>query len=148
MTKSSIVMEPVNRKKAPQQEIVEINRVGSWGRVTYQHKLSCGHVEIRKRPSSAPRIACTWCVQAERKDEELRALAIREPESLEIPDDDIRPAGLETAEGEAVAIKAAIVRALGCGAEAVDVVLEDNDGTLEVSGAIVFLDAIQARSYL
>ena len=141
-------MEPVNRKKAPQQEVVEIRRVGSWGRVTYQHKLACGHVESRKRPSTAPKIACTWCVQAERKDEELKALAIRQPDLIDIPDEDILPAGLETAEEEAVAIKAAIVRALGCAAEAVDVVLEDNEGTLEVSGAIVFLDALQARSYL
>lgn len=141
-------MEPVNRKKAPQQEVVEIQRIGSWGRVTYQHKLACGHIEIRKRPSPAPKIACTWCVQAERKEEELKALAIRTPDTLEPLDDDIRPAGLETAEEEAVAIKAAIVRALGCAPEAVDVVLEDNDGTLEVSGAIVFLDAIQARSYV
>lgn len=142
-------MEPVNRKKAPQQDVVEIQRIGSWGRVTYQHKLACGHIETRKRPSPAPKIACTWCVQAERKDEELKALAVRSQElSVDLGDDDIRPAGLETAEEEAVAIKAAIVRALGCAAEAVDVVLEDNDGTLEVSGAIVFLDALQARRYL
>ena len=139
-------MEPVNRKKAPQQDVVEIIRIGAWGRVTYQHKLACGHTESRKRPSSATRIACTWCVRAEAKGKELQAL-VAPPEPREQDDDeDYEVAGLENAEKEALAIKLAIAAALGCPEDAIDVVLEDLDGTLELAGVVVFLDPTQARA--
>ena len=57
-------MNPVNRKQAPQQTVVSISRYGQWGKVEYAHKLDCGHTEIRKRATRAPKIACEQCVKA------------------------------------------------------------------------------------
>lgn len=52
-------------RSAPRQAIVRIDRVGPWGRVEYHHVLGCGHVEVRKRASRAPVVACGGCVLAE-----------------------------------------------------------------------------------
>jgi phenylpyruvate tautomerase PptA (4-oxalocrotonate tautomerase family) len=61
-------------------------------------------------------------------------------------EEDYEVAGLENAEKEALAIKLAIAAALGCPEDAIDVVLEDLDGTLELAGVVVFLDPTQARA--
>jgi hypothetical protein len=62
----------VNKKSAPQKHVVSIDRVGEWGKRVYHHKLECGHVEIRNRASTAPKIACTWCVIGEQKGKEFK----------------------------------------------------------------------------
>lgn len=52
----------VSRKQAPRQLVVEVERVGAWGDVTYRHRLACGHVEVRKRPAPADHISCMFCL--------------------------------------------------------------------------------------
>ena len=73
----------INKKSAPQKNIVSIDKQGAWGDVSYYHKLECGHIEVRKRASTAPKIACTWCVIGEEKGRELKALTIIQPPTLE-----------------------------------------------------------------
>lgn len=138
----------MNLKKAPQKEVLSIERTGSWGNVEYRHRLACGHTEIRKRPSPKDRIACSWCVVAKEKNEELSALAARhEPEAAyEVPleiavyDADIAN------EVDAGLLRAGLVAALGCTPESVEVVLEvDEDGVLAARYVVVFLDLPTAR---
>jgi hypothetical protein len=54
----------INKKSAPQNSVVDIIRQGQWGGVVYLHKLSCGHLEPRKRPAKTEKIACSMCVKA------------------------------------------------------------------------------------
>lgn len=138
----------VNKKQAPQQEILSIERTGSWGKVEYRHRLVCGHTEIRKRPSSAPKIACALCVIAKEKAVELRALAnTRRPEYAPIPDSpDIIVD--ETIEEELYAqkLQGALASVLGCPADAIDVIMYLNeDGVVSAQYVQIFLDMHNAR---
>ena len=54
-------MPEVNKKAAPQREVLEIGRIGGYGGIEYRHRLSCGHTEVRKRKAQAKYIACTLC---------------------------------------------------------------------------------------
>ena len=54
----------INKKSAPQNTVIDIIRKGQWGDVVYLHKLSCGHMEPRKRPAKTEKIACSMCVMA------------------------------------------------------------------------------------
>ncbi len=85
-------------------------------------------------------------MRAEQKGLELAALVVP-PKQYEPDDEDqYEVAGLESSEREALAIKTAVAAALGCPEDAVDVVLEDMDGALDIAGVIVFLDPSQARA--
>lgn len=134
----------VNKKSAPQHDILEIKRVGEWGKLEYHHRLSCGHTEIRKRPSKAPKIACAWCVIASDKQRELKALTIIQPPIVEeVWDfyddtvvDEVRLANL----------RSGVAYALGCSQENIEVVASiDDDGNLRVNYVSVFLDYEQAQ---
>lgn len=132
----------MNLKKAPQKEVLSIDRTGEWGKVEYHHRLSCGHTEMRKRPSTAPKIACSWCVVAGEKQEELRALAIRETVMTEVPLDDIVVYDDDFEhEIDAGRLRAGLVSALGVQPEAVEVVSEvDESGDLSARYVVLFLD--------
>lgn len=52
----------VSRKQAPRREVLEIKKIGDWGDVTYSHILGCGHIEVRKRASTASHISCMFCL--------------------------------------------------------------------------------------
>lgn len=141
-------MDDISRKKAPKRDVVEITRSGDWGNVVYQHRLSCGHVESRKRVAPAAQMACTWCVVAERKGDELRTLLTPQPRAEMVIDvtDMIDVASPDIAADEdAMRLKGSLSRSLGVPADAIDVVLEDADGQLSVSYAVVFLSAADAQ---
>lgn len=139
--------DEINLKKAPQNEVLSIEKTGSWGNFQYRHRLACGHTEVRKRPSSAPKIACSWCVVAADKKQELEVLAtspaadiLEVPLDLAVYDPDL------DGEIEAGRLKAGLVSRLGCPAEAVEPVLEvGDDGVLTVSYVVVYLDVRTAR---
>lgn len=137
----------VNRKSAPQREVLDIERTGSWGIVEYRHRLACGHTEVRKRPSRAPKIACTLCVVAVAKEEELKALALAVPDrSAPSPDIDVVADEIAEAEVDAQQLKAALSASLDCPIDAVDVVMEMGDNnSLSVSFVHIFLDIATAR---
>ena len=134
----------INRKSAPQHEILEIKRVGEWGKLEYHHRLSCGHVEIRKRPSKAPKVACGWCVVATEKQKELRALTIVQPPILE----EVWDFYDETIVDEVIVanLRSGVAGALGCSQENIEVVATvDDNGDLRVNYVSVFLDYEQAK---
>jgi len=137
----------VNLKKAPRRAIVEIDRTGSWGQVQYEHRLDCGHIEVRKRASTADFLACSSCVLAAEHENRQR----RQREQLDRidPDDmvlDPLGAGLAMSERDAAKIKAGLAARFGVSIEAVDVAVDDADGELKLSYAVVVLSADEIRS--
>jgi len=134
----------VNKKSAPQKNIVSIEKQGGWGDVSYYHKLECGHIEVRKRASTAPKIACTWCVIGEQKGKELRALTIVQPPTLEEVWDFYDETTSE--EVDVAKLRAGVANAVGCAQESVEVVsIVDEENVLRVSYVTVFLDFETAK---
>jgi len=140
--------EPISRKAAPRRRVVEISRTGSWGRVEYEHRLDCGHIERRKRAASTEEMACTGCVLAEKHQKNLNEQVDNDQfdEYSSILDQLAHQVAMS--EREAAVIKAALVSTFGVSPEAVDVVLEDDDGTLNLSYAVVLLSADEIRLIL
>lgn len=125
-------------RRAPRRQIKEIQKVGTWGNIEYRHILSCGHIEIRPRASRAPKLACAWCLRAEDKQMEMLALTQSPPPIV----DDI---DFSNEEQEVQMIRAAIAKRLNVSSEAVDVVVRDTGGRLEIINVRVFLSASEAR---
>ncbi len=122
------------RRRSPRRKITEIKRVGAWGDVSYHHVLSCGHTEIRKRASSTNELACAWCLRAEQKDSEIRALTRFRPIKTEdeaLADDEVK---IERA-------RAALAARFAVPVDAVDVLSEDISGQLIIRSATIFLSA-------
>ena len=134
----------VNKKSAPQKNILSIEKQGGWGDVSYYHKLECGHIEIRKRASAAPKIACTWCVIGEQKGKELKALTLVQPPTLEEVWDFYDETTSE--EVDVAKLRAGVANAVGCSQESVEVVsVIDEENILRVSYVTVFLDFETAK---
>lgn len=126
------------RRKAPRREVKEIRRVGSWGNVEYHHVLVCGHIEKKPRASSAPKIACAWCLRTEAK--ELEMVALTQTVRPQIDDEN-----LASEETEVKMAQASIASQFGVRADAVDVVTKDVDGVLQIRYATVFLTEKDVR---
>jgi len=136
-----VAQPPVSKKAAPRRQVVRVDRTGSWGRVEYEHVLSCGHVERRKRIAPSSEIACVACVLAEKHQKNMadQANAGSTDEHSSILDQ--LEHQLAMSEREAAIIKAALVSRFQVMPEAVDVVLEDDGGTLSLSYAVILLSA-------
>lgn len=134
----------VNKKSAPQKKIVSIDKQGGWGDVSYYHKLECGHIEVRKRASTAPKIACTWCVLGEEKGKELRALTLVQPPTLEEVWDFYDSTINE--EVDIAQLRAGLASAIGCPQDSVEVVAEVvENNVLKVMYVNIFLDLETAK---
>lgn len=135
----------INKKSAPQHEIIEIKRLGEWGKLEYHHRLSCGHTEVRKRPSKAPKIACTWCVVAEEKQRELKVLTVVSPPvEYEQVWDFFDPISVD--EIVIANIRSGVANFIGCEQESVEVISSvDDEGNLRVNYVTVILDLEQAK---
>ena len=128
----------VNLKKAPRRKIVDISRIGAWGRVEYHHKLECGHVEARKRAQTAETMACSGCVLSE--EYEKRSEAPPEDPNEEILD--FLGSELAVNEKTAQSLKVEIGRAMNLTTDAIEVVLDiDEQGQQALSGAVILLSA-------
>lgn len=127
-------------RRAPRRDVVEIRRVGGWGSVSYHHVLSCGHIEKRPRASTAPKLACVWCLRAEEVKNTMTSLAIAPPRNTSIDDDE-----LATIETEAQMMKASLSSQFGIPIDAVDVVMADEAGNLRVRYATIFLTERDVR---
>lgn len=131
----------VNRKAAPRQPIVRIDRTGPWGRVMYEHVLACGHTEIRKRAAKAPVMACSGCVIA--ADHEAEITALKDGGGTtgtveEFVDYDQEQVDLDLVAGRLTARIAAL---LGVGSDDVDIRMElDLAGRLSITGVTVHTD--------
>lgn len=127
-------------RRAPRRDVVEIRRVGGWGSVTYHHVLSCGHIEQRPRATSAPKLACVWCLRAEKVESTMASLAIAQPRNTFIDDDEL--ASIET---ETQMMKASLSAHFGIPIDAVDVVMTDDAGNLRMRYATIFLTERDVR---
>lgn len=126
-------------KAAPRREVVAVERKGDWGDVTYHHQLVCGHTEVRKRPAKADQIACESCLLAKQYVPGTTPLA---PSSVPVADDMVDPVQVEIAyvEGRAGRMRAGLASYLRVPLDAVDVVVGDVDGRLQVLSAVVHLE--------
>ncbi len=124
-------------RKAPRRDVVEISREGAWGRVKYKHLLSCGHTEIRPRAATTPKLACAWCLKAEAKNQEMKALGAG-VQTIQI--DDINEK-LAAEEIDISRTKAIIATRFQIPIEAIDVVATDVNGNLVIQHALLFLSA-------
>jgi len=122
------------RRRSPRRKIIRIEKIGKWGDVTYHHHLSCGHMESRKRASPTNEIACPWCLKAEEKDKELRAMT-RNPVVLAFDD------ALADEEIKIERARAAVASRFGVPQDAVDIKSEDVLGLLVIRSATVYLSA-------
>lgn len=134
-------MPDLSRKQAPRREIVEVIRAGDWGEVEYRHRLSCGHTEVRKRPSPKSHIACVGCLASRELDRRLgepASVPRGDPldQIVDAPMDDIAAMEIEVAK-----IKAGIATRFSVPLEAVDPV----SGPDGIAYVVVFLDAPTAR---
>lgn len=124
-------------RRAPKRDVVDITRTGAWGQVRYIHKLSCGHVESRSRAATTPSLACAWCLRAEQKNLEMKALSapssptpIREEQSLSV---------FETGVDK---MRAVIASRFLVPQDAIDITVVDENGELIIKSAVVFLSPI------
>ena len=143
MHPSSIVLL-MGKRQAPKREIKEIRRVGAWGKVNYEHILECGHTERLPRASRAIKIACSWCVKAEEKDEELRSLVPKPRLLMDIFDEDDMSSG----EVEVSRTRASLASILGIPQDAVEILAIDSLGVLEIRSAYIFLSASDIRKVI
>lgn len=128
----------ISRKAAPKQEVLEIERVGEWGKVTYRHRLVCGHTDVRKRPAPASHIACMMCLyERERPTPALPQVVA----PLGDADFDVFDA-YAGSEQNAARVQAGIATRFGVSNDAVDVV---TDAFGRISYVLVFLDAATAE---
>lgn len=128
-------MMTTEHRKAPRRSIVEISREGAWGRVKYKHLLSCGHIEVRPRAATSPTLACAWCLRAEEKDNEMKALGAG---AQLINTSDINEK-LANEEIDISRTKAIIAARFQIPIEAIDVVVADINGNLVIQHALLFL---------
>lgn len=122
------------RRRSPRRKITQIAKIGSWGNILYHHHLSCGHIEVRKRPAPTDQIACAWCLRVEEKNEEFKKF--KKPSMFSVSensivDDEIR---IERS-------RAAIASNFGVPIDAVDVAVEDLSGQLIIMGATIYLSS-------
>lgn len=142
--------EEISKKASPRRDVVRIEKEGPWGRVEYVHHLSCGHQERRKRASKTPVIACTWCVVAEKQGEVLKSLGSAPTLVTSTDDDTTDPmhSTLAVSEREIAKLKANLASHFGVSLEAVDVIVEDEDGRLSISYGVIFLSAGDIKALL
>ena len=122
------------RRKSPRRKITQVDKTGSWGNVSYHHHLSCGHIEIRKRPAATDQIACPWCLRAEEKNEEFKKF--KKPSIFSITENNIIDDEIRIERS-----RAAIASNFGVPIDAVDVSVEDLSGQLIIMGATIYLSS-------
>ena len=137
-------MNPVNRKQAPQQTVVSISRYGQWGKVEYAHKLDCGHTEIRKRATRAPKIACEQCVKANTAKQMLSTFVPAPRLDDDLTWQDEIASSIAKVEQDVGRLRARLASRFGIGPESIDVITEETIAGTEISYVLIVLDAAQA----
>lgn len=125
-------------RRAPRRDVVSIERTGRWGQVTYQHKLSCGHVESRQRPAQSPTLACAWCLRINTLDKDFKAITAPQT-PIHVKKEEQSIVDLEM---DVEKLRAGIASKFSVPIDAVDISVQDIHGELVVTSAIVFLSAI------
>lgn len=137
-------------KQAPRREILEVTRVGDWGEVSYEHRLSCGHVEIRKRKSPKTHIGCLGCVKAADFEAAVTSVTVVPVESVSRSDnpDWNLVEEIASVESQVERLRAAIAAHNGISGDSVDVVISQATTRPEVSYVLAFIDANAAMRIL
>ena len=125
-------------RKSPRRSVERIERLGGWGKVKYHHHLECGHIEVRNRASTAPKIACVWCLKTAERDAEWKNPGAAEKNSIISID---YAADLGQDELVIEQTRAALARELSVPSDVIDIVAVDAGGNLEIQSALVFLSA-------
>jgi hypothetical protein len=125
-------------RKAPRRKVVEIRKTGTWGNIQYTHVLECGHSEKRARAASSKELACVMCLRMKSKEIEMSSLA--KPKVVDVNYD----INVNSTETLAQRIRAGIASNFRIPHEAIDVVMQDNAGNLEISSVVVFLSSADA----
>lgn len=121
----------MTRRIGPRRRIVQIARTGRYGNVEYSHLLECDHVEVRKRASRAPEIACGACVAGQPMPAPLGSLAPTETwDSL-----------MASAEHAGAVAQAAVAKRLGVDLDAVNIHMADGAAGAKIVGATIYLSA-------
>jgi hypothetical protein len=142
-------MANVNKKSAPQHEVIEIIKHGSWGRVEYIHKLKCGHAEVRKRVASTPRLACVSCVKAAEATHMLSELA--KPPSVYLDSSEIHDeiaADIASTEQDIARLRADIASKLGVDSDAIDMIIDETTESPSIVQVVIFMDTYQAIAFV
>lgn len=133
----------MSKKQAPQQTVVSISKYGEWGKVEYAHKLECGHTEVRKRASRAPKIACEQCVKANTARQMLSKFVPIKVEDEFVWEDDVA-SSIAKLEQDIGRLRAGIASKFNIGPESIDVITEETEEGARVSYVVIILDAEQA----
>lgn len=133
----------MSKKQAPQQTVVSISRYGEWGKVEYAHRLECGHTEIRKRATRAPKIACEQCVKANAAKQMLSKFVPVKVEDDFSWEDEIA-SSIAKIEQDIGRLRAGIASKFNIGPESIDVITEETEEGARVSYVVIILDAEQA----
>jgi hypothetical protein len=133
----------LSKKQAPQQTVVSISKYGEWGKVEYAHKLECGHTEVRKRASRAPKIACEQCVKANTARQMLSKFVPIKVEDEFVWEDDVA-SSIAKLEQDIGRLRAGIASKFNIGPESIDVITEETEEGARVSYVVILLDAEQA----
>jgi len=124
-------------RRAPKREVVEITRTGAWGQVRYIHKLSCGHAESKPRAATTSSLACAWCLRAEQKNLEIKALS--SPSSFTVLKEEQSLSAFETGVDK---MRAVIASKFSVPQDAIDINVVDENGELIIKSAVVFLSSL------
>ncbi len=136
----------VSLKAAPRRQVLEVSRTGDWGEVRYRHRLECGHVEVRRRPSSSETIACSSCMTEGRLRDKV---AFMQGIDDSIPDEQDRLSyEFAVVESNAVRVRGAIAAKLGIPLDCVDVLVSDFGGKMSIASATVHMDGPMAMEML
>ena len=120
-------------RKSPRKKVISVKKVGTWGSVTYEHLLSCGHVETRPRKASTKALACAWCFKSLNMGKQMLQLGsgtsyVEEDSSSE--------------EFRINSIKASIAARFNVSLDSVDVVSAFENQELKIQYATVFLSSL------
>lgn len=55
----------MSKRQFPKRSVVSVEKTGVYPNVWWEHRLSCGHLERRKRKAPAVKVACSQCGAAE-----------------------------------------------------------------------------------
>jgi hypothetical protein len=120
-------------RKSPRKKVISVKRVGAWGDVSYEHLLSCGHVETRPRKASTKALACAWCFKSLNMGKQLLQLGSGTAYIEEDSSSD---------ESRINSIKASIAARFSVSLESVDVVSTLENSELKIQYATVFLSSV------
>ena len=120
-------------RKSPRKKVISVKKVGAWGNVSYEHLLSCGHIESRPRKASTKALACAWCFKSVNMGKQMMQLG----SSVSYMEEDS-----SSEESHINSIKASIAAKFNVSLDSVDVVSTFENQELKIQYATVFLSSL------